>query len=33
MVELDSYVAQTVKEVTIVAGNKIIQDFDLVPVP
>ncbi|MBT8291959.1 MAG: DUF4382 domain-containing protein [Eudoraea sp.] len=33
MVELQGYEAQTAKEVTIVAGNKIIQDFDLVPVP
>jgi len=33
MVELDGYETQTIEEVTIVAGNKIIQDFDLVPVP
>ncbi|WP_297703759.1 DUF4382 domain-containing protein [uncultured Eudoraea sp.] len=33
MVELKGYKTQTIKEVTIVAGNKIIQDFDLVPVP
>lgn len=33
MVELEGYEAQTTEEVTIVAGNKIIQDFDLVPVP
>lgn len=33
MVELEEYESQTVEEVTIVAGNKIIQDFDLVPVP
>jgi hypothetical protein len=32
MVELDGYETQT-EEVTIVAGNTIIQDFDLVPVP
>ncbi|MEP0134147.1 MAG: DUF4382 domain-containing protein [Eudoraea sp.] len=33
MVELEGYESQIVEEVTIVAGNKIIQDFDLVPVP
>ena len=33
MVELEGYKSQIVEEVTIVAGNKIIQDFDLVPVP
>lgn len=33
MVELDGYETQIIEEVTIVAGNKIIQDFDLVPVP
>ncbi len=33
MVELEGYESQTVEEVTIVAGNKIFQDFDLVPVP
>lgn len=33
MVELEGYLSQTVEEVTIVTGNKIIQDFDLVPVP
>jgi hypothetical protein len=33
MVELEGYESQTTEEVTIVAGNKIIQDFDLVPVP
>ncbi|WP_297692034.1 DUF4382 domain-containing protein [uncultured Eudoraea sp.] len=33
MVELEGYEAQTAEEVTIVAGNKTIQDFDLVPVP
>jgi len=32
-VELDEYETQTAEEVTIVAGNNIIQDFDLVPVP
>ena len=32
MVELDGYKTQT-EEITIVAGNTIIQDFDLVPVP
>ena len=33
MVELDGYETQIIEEVTIVAGNTIIQDFDLVPVP
>ena len=33
MVELEGYETQTAEEITIVAGNKIIQDFDLVPVP
>lgn len=33
MVELEGYETQTAEEVTIMAGNKIIQDFDLVPVP
>jgi len=33
MVELEGYESQTEEEVTILAGNKIIQDFDLVPVP
>lgn len=33
MVELEGYEVQTAEEVTIVAGNKTIQDFDLVPVP
>lgn len=33
MVELEGYETQTAEEVTIVAGNKTIQDFDLVPVP
>lgn len=33
MVDLDGYETQIIEEVTIVAGNKIIQDFDLVPVP
>jgi len=33
MVELEGYEAQRAEEVTIMAGNKIIQDFDLVPVP
>ncbi|MGB5661652.1 DUF4382 domain-containing protein [Eudoraea sp.] len=33
VVELDGYETQTVEEITIVSGNKIIQDFDLVPVP
>lgn len=33
MVELEGYETQTKEEITIVAGNKIIQDFDLVPVP
>ena len=33
MVELEDFEAQTAEEVTIVAGNKTIQDFDLVPVP
>ena len=33
MVELGGYETQTAEEVTIMAGNKIIQDFDLVPVP
>lgn len=33
MVELEGYETQTAEEVTIMAGNKIIKDFDLVPVP
>jgi hypothetical protein len=32
-VVLNGYETQTAEKVTIVAGNKIIQDFDLVPVP
>lgn len=32
-VQLDTYETQTIEGVTIIAGNKTIQDFELVPVP
>ncbi|MBT8209448.1 MAG: carboxypeptidase-like regulatory domain-containing protein, partial [Eudoraea sp.] len=32
-VQLDTYETQTVEGVSIIAGNKTIQDFELVPVP